>query len=135
MEIYKKIYLKYPQLVNVNFQILNNQGVAMNKSKTIGDYGIDYNSSTVTAHGIPGYLFGSDGIIKLMKVSGEWVYDETMINFLNLQNFIKENSPKYGNKTGKTMTASVVNYLQATYPHKADEYKLIYRKVNKFLSQ
>ena len=59
VEIYKKIYLKYPQLVNVNFQILNSQGVAMNKNKTIGDYGIDYNSSTVTAHGIPGYMFGS----------------------------------------------------------------------------
>ncbi len=70
-----------------------------------------------------------------MKLKRQWVYDETMINFLNLQNIIKLNVPKYGNQTGKTMTASVVNYLQTTYPDKADEYKLIYRKVNKFLSQ
>ncbi len=51
--------MKYPQLVHVNFQIINSQGVAMNKNKTIGDYGVNHNSSTVTAHGIPGYLFGS----------------------------------------------------------------------------
>ena len=43
-----------------------------------------------------------------------------MINFLGLKNLIDVNSSKYGNKTGKTMTATIINYLSTKYPEKAD---------------
>ena len=76
------------------------------------------NNSTVYTKGIPGYLFGSDGIIKCMKVNGEWPYDETMIKYLNLTNLIVKNQSQYGNNKGKLMTAAVMSYLKQTYPGK-----------------
>lgn len=70
-----------------------------------------------------------------MKINGEWTYDEAMIKNLNLTNFIAKYQAQYGNNKGKLMTAAVMNYLQMTYPDKENEYKLVYRKANKFLAQ
>lgn len=67
-----------------------------------------------------------------MKTNGEFVYDEEMIKYLGLpiDQFIQQHG-----KTSKAMTAAVVAYLQALYPERAEEYKLIYRKAEKFISK
>lgn len=56
----------------------------MDPKKTIGDYGVDHSNTTVYAVGIPDYMFGTDGIIKEMKINGEWAYNESMITTLKL---------------------------------------------------
>ena len=132
-EIYGRIYQKYPQLANVNFSVVNSQGAVMDKSNNIAYYGVDSNNCNVRVKGLAGYVFGSEGIIKCMKVNGEWGYNEEMIKFLNIQNLVQKHGSRYGEKTGKAMTASVLEYLQSHYPEKSEEYKLVYRKANKFL--
>ena len=80
----------------------------MDPKKTIGDYGVDHSNTTVYAVGIPDYMFGTDGIIKEMKINGEWAYNESMITTLKLQKFINNSKAKYGQKNGKAMTSAVV---------------------------
>ena len=77
----------------------------------------------------------SEGLIKCMKINGEWTYDEKMIKDLNLESLIKKHQAKYGDNKGKLMTATVLEYLQTTYPQKEEEYKLVYRKVKRFLDK
>ena len=63
----------------------------MDRKGYISDYGIGAQRETfrIEAQGIPPYAFGSSGIIKMMKVNGEWVYSEKMVQFLRLNNYIK----------------------------------------------
>lgn len=42
----------------------------MDKSKNINDYGVGSGNCNVYVSGIPDYVFGSQGIIKMMKVNG-----------------------------------------------------------------
>lgn len=135
-EIYNKIYQTYPQLISVNFSIAN-KNVILEKNKRISDYGIGYqnNNYRVTVVGIPDYLYGPEGVIKMMKTNGEWVYDAEMIKFLKLEGHIAKFQPQYGQSNSKVMTAAVVGYLKRQYPELEDEYKLIYRKAEKFLSK
>ena len=42
---------------------------------------------------------------------------------------------KYGNNKNKLMTAAVLNCLRTNYPEKNEEYKLIYRKAEKYLEK
>lgn len=83
--IYLKIYQSYPELANIDFSLMN-QGNKLDRTKTITDYGIGYknNNYRVSVENVPQYMFGSDGIIKLMKTNGEWVYNQKMIDSLNL---------------------------------------------------
>lgn len=78
--IYQRIYREYPFLINIHFNIVNN-GRVLDPKKTISDYGIGYqtNNIRVQAEGIPSYVFGSSGVIKKMKISGEWTYEEEMV--------------------------------------------------------
>jgi hypothetical protein len=55
-----------------------------------------------------------------------------MINILAID--IEPYITAYG-KGGKAMTAAVVAHLQTSYPEKAEEYKLVYRKALKFIEK
>ena len=48
----------------------------MQKNKSIDNYGVNPQNCNVKVKGLPGYVFGSEGIIKCMKVNGEWTYDD-----------------------------------------------------------
>lgn len=61
-QVYFNIYQKYPQLVSVDFKLINN-GKILDITKTINDYAIGYNNSTVIAD-IPPYLLSSKGLLK-----------------------------------------------------------------------
>lgn len=70
-EIRIRVLREYPFLSKVNFKIMNNNRV-LDVKKTIADYGIGYqtNNTRVSIEGIPPYMFGADGIIKMMKING-----------------------------------------------------------------
>lgn len=74
LSIYLAVYAKYPNLRTVNFS-LTNQGKILDKSKSIADYGISYNNHEVEAN-VPEYMLSSKGLLKSMKISGYWLYDE-----------------------------------------------------------
>lgn len=130
--IFNGLFMKYPLLRKVPFSLLNSDGKKIEPTQTLSAAGVNHNKQNVTAINVPDYIFGPQGIIKLFKTTGEWVYDELMISVLELPiaNFIV----KYG-KTNKAMTAAIIEYLQTQYPNKQDEYKLIYRKSNNFLGK
>lgn len=46
------------------------------------------------------------------------MFDEQMINILELDEVIKVFEGTYGKKTSKAMTAAVLNYLRGNYPEK-----------------
>ena len=72
-----KVLREYPFLSSINFKITNN-GNVLASNHTIAQYGIGYrtNNIRVQIEGIPSYVFGPEGVIKCMKINGEWVYDE-----------------------------------------------------------
>jgi hypothetical protein len=109
-DIFKTIYNKCPQLKGVDFA-LTNRGKVLDKKKTIGDYKIDSQNSTIIAT-VPDYLLSSKGIVKLMKISGYWQYDEKIINDLGLNEDFKKYELVYGvNKKDHSMTKSLKEYL------------------------
>jgi hypothetical protein len=127
-KVYDEIYYKYPFLKNVKFNLII-KGKVLDKTQTIGFY--TSQSFEVTTD-IPDYVFGSDGIVKTMKTNGSWEYDQVMIDFLKIEMMDFINS--YG-KSNKAMTAGVLRHLQSHYPEKSDEYKLIYRKAERFIAK
>lgn len=48
---------------------------------------------------------------------------------------MKKHSEKFGEKNGKVMTATLLEHLRTKYPAKANEYKLIYMKAERFLAE
>jgi hypothetical protein len=58
-----------------------------------------------------------------------------MIELLKLGNIMKKHSEKFGEKNGKVMTATLLEHLRTKYPAKANEYKLIYMKAERFLAE
>jgi hypothetical protein len=62
---------------------LQNKTTILDTKKTIKDYGINYGNSEVYAI-VPDYIFGSKGLLKLMKISGCWEYNEKMLKDLRL---------------------------------------------------
>ena len=96
-------------------------GRTLDKTKTIANYGIGYqtNNIRVTVKGVPPYMFGVEGVIKMMKTSGEWDYNEHMIDNLGLIELVKKHEKQYGKANNKLMTAVLVEYLKTNYPQKA----------------
>lgn len=69
---------------------------------------------------IPGYFFGSNEIVKLMKIDGSWEYNEEMLNNLNLGDKFKVEVAQHQGNKKKGMTAVMVAYLETTYPQEKD---------------
>jgi hypothetical protein len=56
--------------------------------KTIADYSLDDRNCTIQAV-IPSFYFGSQGIIKEMKVAGYWEYNIDMLVGLQVEDYYK----------------------------------------------
>ena len=50
----------------------------------------------VIADGIPDYMFSSKPIVKMMKVNGEWEFNEELVKNLGLDAIMAKNIAKYG---------------------------------------
>ncbi len=61
-----------------------NKGKILDRKKTIQDYGISYQNHEIDVD-VPEYMLSSKGVLKLMKISGCWQYNEQMISDLGLQ--------------------------------------------------
>jgi ubiquitin C len=69
-QIYAVIAANYPR-IPMDCIHLQNKTTILDPKKTIKDYGISYGNSEVYAI-VPDYIFGSKGLLKLMKISGCW---------------------------------------------------------------
>ena len=70
----------------------------------------------VIADGIPDYMFSSKPIVKMMKVNGEWEYNIDLVKNLGLEVIMAKHVDKYGEKTNKTMTATIIEFLKTRFP-------------------
>lgn len=80
--IYARVYQAYPHIKKSCISLTNSNRI-LDPRKTIQDYGLCYNNSEVKAI-IPEYFFGSQAIIKMMKIGGYWEHDQKIIEDLNL---------------------------------------------------
>lgn len=80
--IFNVIYSKLPNLQTAKFNLIN-KGKILDKTKTIADYGITYNNCEIDVD-VPEYMLSSKGLLKTMKISGYWQYDEEMLANLGL---------------------------------------------------
>lgn len=58
-----------------------------------------------------------------------------MIKNLGLEELVKKHTAQYGKGSSKLMTKTIFEFLQMNFPDKNEEYKLIYRKIERFLAQ
>ena len=114
--------------------ILFNKGKELDPKKTIEDYGINPQNYEIDTN-IPTYYFGSQGIIKEMKVSGYWELNEDMLIGLEILTAYQTALPKYNNNPRAAMTAAIIDYLVATFPQEQEELKLIIQKAKRFLKK
>lgn len=131
--IYSKVYQAYPH-IKKECVVLANKNKVLDPKKSIKDYGITYNNCDVSAC-IPEYFFGSQGLVKLMKVDGSWDYNQQMVSNLQLSANFQAKMQEYNNNQKKSMTAVVVAYLETTYANEKDELKLVLQKARKFLKK
>jgi len=68
--VYMKVYSAYPTINKKCIALINNNRV-LDPKKTIKDYGINHANCQIHA-AIPDYFFGSQGLVKMMKVGGYW---------------------------------------------------------------
>lgn len=80
--LYQKVFSAYPHIKR-DTVVLFNKNVPLDPKKTLKDYNIKYGNSDVIAS-IPQYYFSSQPLIKLMKTSGYWEYDNKIIVNLGL---------------------------------------------------
>jgi hypothetical protein len=65
---------------------------------------------------VPEYMLSSKGVLKLMKISGYWQYNEQMISDLALQEEFNKWISTYGaDKKDKAMTKTIKKFLELTY--------------------
>lgn len=112
VKIYAQIMGQYPQ-IPMECILLQNKTTILDPRKTIRDYGINYANADVYAI-IPEYFFGSKAILKLMKISGYWEYNEKLLKDLKLFDNYKEELSLFKDEK-KAMTASMIEYLESTY--------------------
>ena len=122
--IYQKLYQEYPHIKRECITIYTKNGVLMQPNMTLGNYNISPQNYEVIA-AIPLYMFGSHGIVKLMKVTGYWEYDEDMVENLEIEELYEAELKNYNGNKRKAMTASVVSFLEVNYVEEYDELKLI----------
>lgn len=134
-QLYDEIYKKFPLLKNFDFHLYFYENV-LEKDETLGENGIlmDGNKEVI-ADGIPDYMFSSKPIVKMMKVNGEWEYNVELVKNLGLETIMAKYIEKYGEKTNKTMTATIIEFLRTKFPGKQNEYKLIYMKGERYLQK
>ncbi len=112
--IYSFIYSRLPNLQTAKFK-LSNKGVVLERNKTIQDYGIDHTNNEIDVD-VPEYMLSSKGVLKLMKISGYWQYNEQMISDLALQEEFNKWLATYGaDKKDKAMTKAIKEFLEVTY--------------------
>lgn len=70
LSVYNLIQKEYPHISKDRI-FLRNQNTILNPLTTIGAAGIDYQNCEIYAI-IPEYFFGSQGVVKLMKIAGYW---------------------------------------------------------------
>ena len=106
----------------------------MIQKKTIQEYGIDHGNCDIDCT-VPDYLFGSEGIIKMMKIQGYWEFNEAMLKNLGVFDLYKVKMGLYGNKQNHATTSALVEFLKNKYPDQIDELKFIYQKAETFLEK
>jgi ubiquitin-like protein Nedd8 len=116
--IYAKLYQAYPH-IKKECIVLANKNKVLDPKKTIKDYGINYSNCDVIAC-IPEYFFGSQGLIKLMKVDGSWEYNQEIIVNLQLDGKFQAKREDYNGNQKKAMTAVMVDYMETTYPNEKE---------------
>ena len=68
---------------------MSNTNRILDPRKTIKDYGICSHNSEIYAI-IPEYFFGTQAIIKLMKIGGYWEHDQKIVEDFNLLELFKQ---------------------------------------------
>jgi ubiquitin len=131
--IYMKVLQAYPNIKRSCIILTNNNRV-LDPKKTIKDYGISHNNCEVYAV-IPEYFFGSQGLIKLMKVGGYWEFNQELLENFDLREEFDNKLKKYSDNKTKAMTATVIDYLEEEYPDEMDELKLVLQKAKKYLKK
>ena len=112
--IYAFIYSRFPNLLKAKFKITN-KGVVLERNKTIQDYGINHTNNEIDVD-MPEYMLTSKGVLKLMKISGYWQYNEQMISDLALDEDFNKWLATYGaDKKDKAMTKTLKEFLELTY--------------------
>jgi hypothetical protein len=69
---------------------------------------------------VPEYFFGSQGVLKLMKIAGYWEYDEQMLREFKLFEKFPERMLEFGKNERKAMTSLIVEYLESKFPSERD---------------
>ena len=80
LKLYQAVQMNFPGVKIEDIKLVN-RGKLLDSKKTLKDYGISPGNYEVYA-AIPEYLLGSKGLVKLMKVSGYWEYNEGIIKGL-----------------------------------------------------
>ena len=107
--IYAFIYSRLPNLQGANFKLIN-KGVVLERNKTIEDYKINPANNEIDVD-VPEYMLSSKGVLKHMKISGYWQYNEQMIGDLALQEEFNKWISIYGaDKKDKAMTKTIKEY-------------------------
>jgi ubiquitin len=132
LKIYSLILGQYPHIPKECI-FLQNQTTILDPRKTIRDYGIDYNNADVFAL-IPDYFFGSNGLLKLMKTSGYWEYNEKMLKDLKIFDVYQQELELFKDQK-KATTAAVVGYLEDVYSSELEELRLVLQKAKKYLGK
>lgn len=132
-QLYLQVFKSYPTIKREKI-VLFNQGIRLEPKKTIADYAITPQNYEIDAE-IPSYYFGSQGIIKEMKVSGYWELNEDMLVGLEILTAYQTALPKYNSNPRAAMTAVIIEYLEATFPEEQEELKLIIQKAKRYLKK
>lgn len=90
---YSLIIASYPKL-RKELIVLKFKDKVLDPSQTIKHYNISHYNNEIFAH-IPGYCFGSQGIVKLLKSQGYWDLKEQMLKDLGLSELYQQNLVKY----------------------------------------
>lgn len=131
LSIYNLIQKDYPHIPAERI-FLRNQNTILNPLTTIGAAGIDYKNCEVYAI-VPEYFFGSQGVVKLMRIAGYWEYDEQMLRDFQLYQQFQERMLQFDKNERKAMTSLIVEYLENKFPNERDELKLVIAKAKKYL--
>lgn len=107
--IFAKVYQSYPTIKKECISLLHKNKI-LDPKKNISEYDINYNSCEVYAL-IPDYFFGSQGIIKMMKIDGSWEHSEEIVTNLKLSDKFKVHLSDLNGNKKKAMTAVMVDYL------------------------
>ena len=61
-------------------------------------------------------MFGSQSLIKMLKIEGYWDYETSLVTNLGLKVEFDKKKAEYSGDLRKAMTAVLMAYLEKTYP-------------------